>query len=321
MKSKIEVGIIGGGGYTAGELIRILTGHPDVNIKFVYSQSQGGKEIHTIHEDLLFLGNKKFASEIENADVLFLCQGHGKAKKFMEEYNPSDDTLVIDLGNDFRIDQKDWVYGMPELYREKIAGSKRIANPGCFATALQLALLPLAKEKLLKEDIHISAITGSTGAGQKLQPTTHFSWRQNNLSVYKAFSHQHEAEVYQSLIHLSPNYPGKIRFLPHRGDFTRGIYGSIYTPSELPVHEILELFLDFYDEAPFVHVTEKAISLKSVVNTNHCFLQISKHEDVVLVHTAIDNLVKGASGQAVHNMNIALGIPEQAGLVLKPTAY
>jgi N-acetyl-gamma-glutamyl-phosphate reductase len=318
---KYTAGIIGGGGYTAGELIRILSGHPMVDLEFVFSNSQSGNKISSIHEDLLFLGDRTFAGEIKDVDVLFLCQGHGKAKAFLEHHKINEETIIIDLGNDFRIGNKGWVYGLPELYKGKITQSKRIANPGCFATAIQLALLPLANKNLLTKDIHVSAVTGSTGAGQSLQRTTHFSWRQNNISVYKAFAHQHEAEIYQSINHLSNASTGKLRFLPYRGDFTRGIYGSIYTEIDLSETELIELYKDFYKDAPFTFVTEETISLKSVVNTNYCYLQIAKHDDQILIHTAIDNLIKGASGQAVQNMNLCLGLEENTGLYLKPSAY
>lgn len=318
---KYTAGIIGGGGYTAGELIRILSGHPNIDLEFVHSNSQAGNYISSVHEDLLFLKDKKFIDIIQKVDVLFLCQGHGKAREFLDGNVLEKEVIIIDLGNDFRIDNKEWTYGLPELYKENIMGSKRIANPGCFATAIQLAILPLAKNKLLNSEIHISAVTGSTGAGQSLQRTTHFTWRQNNLSVYKAFTHQHEAEIYQSLKYCDDACMSKLRFLPYRGDFTRGIYGSVYTTLDISYSKLWDLYNDFYSEAPFTVVTDQAISLKSVVNTNYCYLQIAKHDDQVLIHTAIDNLVKGASGQAVQNMNLCLGLDEKTGLYLKPSAY
>lgn len=318
---KYTAGIIGGGGYTAGELIRILHGHPGVELAFVYSNSQAGKAISSIHEDLIFLEDVKFSGDILEVDVLFLCQGHGKAKEFLDNHSISEDTIIIDLGNDFRIGNPDWVYGLPELNSSKIKSSRRIANPGCFATAIQLSLLPLAAGKLLKNEIHISAITGSTGAGQSLQRTTHFSWRQNNVSVYKAFSHQHEAEIYQSIKYLDDSCSSRLRFLPYRGDFTRGIYGSVYTRSDISLIELLDLYRDFYKDAAFTIVTEQDISLKTVVNTNYCYLQLSRHDDQILVHTVLDNLIKGASGQAVQNMNLCLGLDERTGLYLKPSAY
>jgi N-acetyl-gamma-glutamyl-phosphate reductase len=317
----INVGIIGGGGYTAGELIRILSGHPDVVLSFVYSNSQAGKKVYEVHHDLLYLKDLSFSGEVQEADVLFLCQGHGQAKAFMDSNILSEDTLVIDLGNDFRIENENWVYGLPERNRNKIAGSQRIANSGCFATAIQLAILPLALSKKLTEDIHVSATTGSTGAGQKLQPTTHFTWRNNNISVYKAFDHQHEAEIYQSIHALQNGFNGKVWFLPHRGDFTRGILASTYTKSDLSEDQARELYIEYYKDHPFTIITDQAISLKQVVNTNYCYLHLSKHGDMLLIQSVIDNLIKGASGQAIQNMNIALGIEESSGLNLKPIAY
>jgi N-acetyl-gamma-glutamyl-phosphate reductase len=319
--SKRSVGIIGGGGYTAAELIRILAFHPDVELKYVYSKSQSGKRISEVHEDLFFMDPMTFSSSIEKVDVLFLCQGHGKAKTFIKEHHIPEEALVIDLGNDFRIDNSKWVYGLPEINRSSIQSSRKIANCGCFATAIQLGLLPLAAFQLLSEDIHISAITGSTGAGQMPRPTTHFSWRNNNISAYKVFNHQHEAEVYQSINQLHKSYRGKLRFIPYRGNFSRGILATIYTSIKIKEEGAIALFKEYYEDHPFVQVREHSITLKSVVNSNYCLLNVSVMDGQVIVQSAIDNLVKGASGQAVQNMNLALGFFETSGLELKPLGY
>ncbi len=317
---KIKVGIVGGGGYTAGELLRILSGHPHVDISFIFSKSQAGKKVSQVHEDLFFLDHE-FTNEIKEVDVLFLCQGHGKAVSFMESQSISEETVVIDLGNDFRINNKEWVYGLPEINKGKITQSHRIANCGCFATAIQLALLPLAANQLLKDDIHISAITGSTGAGQLPRPTTHFSWRNNNVSAYKVFNHQHEDEVYQSIHQLQPDCPGKLRFIPYRGNFSRGILATIYTATDLDEQSAIEMFKDYYSDHSFVKILNNTITLKSVVNTNYCLLNVSVMDEQIIIQSAIDNLVKGASGQAVQNMNLAIGLPENTGLMLKPIGY
>ncbi len=320
----IKTGIIGGGGYTAGELIRLLNFHPDVELKFIYSESQQGKKVSEVHEDLLYLDDLRFIGNPEEADVLFLCQGHGNSKAFMENHSINEETLVIDLGNDFRLHQgknNTWVYGLPELNREKIKISRRIANCGCFATAIQLALLPLAQEQLINADVHISAITGSTGAGQKLQDTTHFTWRQGNVSVYKAFSHQHEGEILQSLSHLQPGFNHRLRFVPYRGNFTRGILASVYTPCTLTESQAIDMYRAYYDSHPFIRITEGPLSLKQVVNTNFCYMKITKSDDLIHIESTIDNLLKGASGQAVQNMNLATGLKENSGLLIKPSGY
>ncbi len=320
----IKAGIIGGGGYTAGELIRILYAHPEVDIAFVYSQSQAGKQVYETHEDLLYIRDLVFTDKIGEADVLFLCQGHGKAIAFMNDHGISEETVVIDLGNDFRLKSSpdhEWIYGLPEINRVDIVKSKRVANCGCFATAIQLALLPLAHQGLLADDIHITAITGSTGAGQSLQRTTHFSWRNNNISIYKAFSHQHEGEIHQSLQQLQSGYNGKLRFLPHRGDFTRGILASIYTKYDGDQASAIQLYKDYYRDHPFTIVNDDPVTIKQVVNTNYCYLHVSVHDDMLLIQSVIDNLVKGASGQAVQNMNLVFGLKETTGLNLKPVAY
>ncbi len=319
--TKKSIGIIGGGGYTAGELIRLLVHHPEVEIKYIYSQSQAGKQVSDVHGDMLTHPHLTFSYEPAEADVIFLCQGHGKARAFLEQFSFSPETIIIDLGNDHRIDNKNWVYGLPELHKNTIKNATRIANCGCFATAIQLAVLPLAANGLLSSDIHVSAITGSTGAGQNPSPTTHFSWRNNNVSIYKAFSHQHEAEVYQSIHSLQENYTGKIWFLPHRGNFSRGILASVYTPYSGSQEEAYELYNSFYGDHPFAQASQSPIHLKQVVNTNHCFLRPTVSDGMILIESILDNLLKGASGQAVQNMNLALNFPENTGLNLKSIAY
>lgn len=317
----IKAGIIGGGGYTAGELIRILHYHPETEIAFVHSNSQAGKPLSSIHEDLIGEVTLDFTNEIDpEVDVLFLCMGHGQSKGFVEQHTVPDSTVIIDLSHDFRLNPG-WVYGLPELNRKRILRSKRIANPGCFATAIQLGLLPLAKEGLLKEEVHIHAITGSTGAGQSPKSTTHFSWRNNNLSVYKAFRHQHLGEIGQSLRQLQPEFDRSVNFLPLRGDFARGIFASLYTKVEGTVEQFTELYQVFYKHAPFTVVTDQNPNLKQVVNTNKCLLHLEKHDDKLLIISTIDNLTKGASGQAVQNMNLAFGFEESAGLRLKAMAF
>ncbi|AQG80400.1 N-acetyl-gamma-glutamyl-phosphate reductase [Spirosoma montaniterrae] len=331
MNDKIQVGIIGGAGYTGGELLRILINHPFVNIAFVQSNSQAGKPVWTTHTDLLgdtdltFSGPADEDEELD-LDVIFLCSGHGASKTFMTEHEISDDVTVIDLSADFRDESDDFVYGLPELNRDRIAEATRVANPGCFATAIQLALLPLAKAGLLNHDVHVSAITGSTGAGQALVPTTGFTWRNNNVSIYKAFTHQHLAEIRQSLtqldrIHGGPDFTGAINFVPYRGDFTRGIMANVYTPYGGTLDEAKTLYSSYYAEHPFTHLSDTPIDLKQVVNTNKCLLHLELHNGQLLITSIIDNLTKGASGQAVQNMNLVFGMPENLGLRLKSVAF
>ncbi len=317
-----QAGIIGGGGYTAGELIRILTNHPEVELRFVQSQSQAGKPLSEVHEDLLGEVDMSFTAEpaLDEADILFLCMGHGRSAQFLAQTQLPEDQLLIDLSHDFRL-HPDWTYGLPEWQAERIAGARRIANPGCFATAIQLALLPLAAAALLKHDVHIHAITGSTGAGQSPRATSHFSWRNNNLSVYKPFQHQHLAEISQTLTRLQAGFSAQLNFLPLRGNFARGIFASLYTTSELTENQARELYTDFYAEAPFTIVSDQNPNLKQVVNTNKCILHLERHQDKLLVISAIDNLLKGASGQAVENMNLACGFARAQGLRLKAMAF
>jgi N-acetyl-gamma-glutamyl-phosphate reductase len=326
--NKISVGIIGGAGYTAGELIRILLNHPAAKISFINSTSNTGLPITQVHDDLFGDTDFVFSSEpILNVDVVFLCQGHGKAKKVLEDFKFSDDTKIIDLGNDFRLhadanfDDKSFVYGLPELQRDMIQKSNYIANPGCFATCIQLALLPLAKVGIIKNEIHVNAITGSTGAGQNPTETSHFSWRNNNVSVYKAFNHQHLGEITESLISLQTDMSYDINFIPVRGNFTRGIFGSIYTECDLSLGEAIALYSKYYADHPFVSISEKGIHLKQVVNSNKCILHLEKHGNKLLITSIIDNLVKGASGQAVQNMNLVFGLEETMGLKLKTLAF
>lgn len=317
----IKAGIIGGGGYTAGELIRILLYHPEVEIAYVVSGSQAGRPVSSVHEDLVGDCALDFSAEpTGHADVIFLCMGHGKSRSYLEENHVSEEVAVIDLSNDFRLDPS-FVYGLPELHRKDIQQSMRIANCGCFATAIQLGLLPLAKAHLLKDEVHVHAVTGSTGAGQSPTSTTHFSWRNNNLSIYKAFNHQHLAEIWQSVLFLQPGYEQAINFLPLRGDFARGIFASLYTRFDGTEKELYELYADYYREEPFTTVGRQNPNLKQVVNTNKCLLHVEKHGDKALIISLIDNLVKGASGQAVQNMNLVFGFEETMGLRLKASAF
>jgi N-acetyl-gamma-glutamyl-phosphate reductase len=338
--TKIKAGIVGGAGYTGGELLRILINHTNVDIAFAHSSSNAGNFIYDVHADLFGDTDLRFTGELStDIDVLFLCVGHGDAKKFLEANTIPDTVKIIDLSQDFRLKSKasslksqvtatfdlglstkDFVYGLPELNRDAIKSAQNIANPGCFATCLQLGLLPLASKQLLNSEVHITATTGSTGAGQKATATTHFTWRNDNLSVYKVFDHQHLNEVGESLSQLQPN-PAPINFVPYRGDYTRGIIASIYTESELTEQEALQLYQDYYAGHPFTHVTSRDIDLKQVVNTNKCFIQVKKHGNKIFIVSIIDNLLKGASGQAVQNMNLMFGFEETAGLKLKANAF
>lgn len=325
---KITIGIIGGAGYTAGELLRILLNHPNAEIVFVLSNSQSGKPVHEIHEDLFGSTEIEFCSEINpNVDVVFLCQGHGKAKAALDQFTFSSKTKIIDLGNDFRLKKdrkhgdKQFVYGLPELNKDTIKSSNYIANPGCFATAIQLALLPLANAVLIKSDVHVNAITGSTGAGQNSSATGHFSWRNNNVSTYKVFDHQHLGEINESLLQLQNSLSAQVNFVPIRGNFTRGIFATAYTEYEGTLEEAYELYNLFYENAAFTWVSKQDIHLKQVVNTNKCLIHLKKHEDKLFITSIIDNLIKGASGQAIQNMNLMFGLVETTGLQLKAGAF
>ncbi|MCP4975966.1 MAG: N-acetyl-gamma-glutamyl-phosphate reductase [Maribacter sp.] len=323
----IKVGIIGGSGYTGGELIRILLNHSKTEVDFVYSTTRAGKKVSTAHPDLLGLTELKFTGEVNlNVDVVFLCLGHGNSTKFLNENSFSESTRIIDLSNDFRlmedsiINGRKFIYGLPELNKTAIEKSSCIANPGCFATAIQLALLPMAKANILNNQVHVNAVTGSTGAGVSPSGTTHFSWRNNNVSWYKPFTHQHLGEINESLKGLQEN-AGEIMFLPNRGNFTRGILVTAYTQFAGTEEEANQLYKDFYKDAEFTQVAEEPINLKQIVNTNQCHIHLHKHEDTLLITSAIDNLLKGASGQAVQNMNLMFGLKENEGLQLKAGVY
>ncbi|MBT8303602.1 MAG: N-acetyl-gamma-glutamyl-phosphate reductase [Bacteroidia bacterium] len=324
----IQVGIIGGAGYTAGELIRLLLNHSQVNIKFVFSTSNAGNKVHAVHQDLVGSTEHVFSDTIDpHVDVVFLCLGHGNSKAFLENNAFSDTTRIIDLSNDFRLiddevfQGKTFVYGLPEFQREKIRIAHHVANPGCFATALQLALLPLADKGLLKNDVHINAVTGATGAGTGLSKTTHFTWRDNNFSHYKAFTHQHLGEVNQTVSQLQSDFDSEINFMPNRGNFSRGIFATVYTKYDGSLEDAKAIYTDFYKEAKFTFVSDAEIHLKQVVNTNKCLLHVHKHENKLLITSIIDNLLKGASGQAVQNMNLMFGIEETTGLQLKANYF
>lgn len=322
---RIKAGIIGGAGYTGGETIRLLLNHPDVELIFVQSRSQAGKPVTSTHQDLVGETDLLFSEGLNQAvDVLLLCLSHGESKQLLAENNFSTTTRIIDLGNDFRLGDKagdrEFVYGLPEFQREKIKQAKNIANPGCFATTIQLGLLPLAKGGLLKE-VHTTGITGSTGAGQKLQDTTHFTWRANNISAYKTLKHQHLGEINQTLKSLQSSFSDNINFIPWRGDFTRGIFVSSVLDCKLSLEEANKLFNDFYETHPFIHVANEMIDMKQVVNTNKCLLFLEKVGNKLVIHSTTDNLLKGASGQAVQNMNLMFGLEESAGLKLKGSIF
>ncbi len=339
-----KVGIIGGAGYTGGEAIRILLNHPGVELAFVQSASNAGNLLSDVHTDLVGDTEMRFSAEAvgedgSGADVLIICAGHGDARRWLEANPVAADAKIVDLSQDFRLGRnagnefsyaksdgggigvRRFVYGLPEMNRAKIAAADSIANPGCFATCLQLGMLPLAAAGLLTGDVHISATTGSTGAGQKPTASTHFSWRANNLSAYKAFDHQHLHEIGESILGLQPGWDGEILFIPTRGAFTRGIFATIYTDSELSAAQAVELYREFYRDAVFTHVSDRPLDLKQVVNTNKCLVRVEKHGSKLLITSMIDNLLKGASGQAVQNMNLMLGLDERAGLRLKATAF
>ncbi|MDS1032222.1 N-acetyl-gamma-glutamyl-phosphate reductase [Porphyromonadaceae sp. NP-X] len=322
---KIKVGIVGGAGYTAGELLRILIYHPEVEIVFVNSSSNAGNFVADVHSGLTGETDLKFTAELplQQIDALFLCTAHGDSKKFLEEHDVLASVKIIDLSTDFREKRAnhDFVYGLPELNRKEIVSARHIANPGCFATAIQLGLLPLAKNGLLKDEIHVNAITGSTGAGVKLSATSHFSWRNNNVSIYKAFTHQHLHEINQSLHQLQPSFVQTVNFIPVRGNFSRGILAASYTKCDLTLEEANEMYREFYREAAFTFIVEKNPDLKQVVNTNKALVYLEKHEDKLLIVSVIDNLLKGASGQAVQNMNLMFGLDEKSGLQLKAIGF
>lgn len=327
----IKAGIIGGAGYTGGELIRLLSGHPGAATSFIHSRSNAGKPVQSIHQDLIGETDLRFSGDLTpveegSIDVLFLCLGHGESVKFLSENKIADSVKIIDLANDFRlaasssIGNRQFVYGLPELNREKIKMAGNIANPGCFATSIQLGLLPLAKHDLLN-DIYTTGITGSTGAGQSLSATTHFSWRANNIQAYKTLTHQHLGEIGESLMQLQPAHDIDLSFVPWRGDFTRGIFISSTLHCDLSLEELYVIFDEYYKDHPFTHVSREAIFLKQVVNTNKAVIHLEKAGSKLVVHSALDNLLKGASGQAVQNMNLLFGLEETAGLRLKASYF
>ena len=321
----IKAGIIGGAGYTAGELIRILVNHPTVEIAFVNSTSNAGKDVTAVHGGLFGETELVFTNELplDGVDVLFLCSAHGDSRKFLEANTVPAGLKIIDLSTDYRQARPDhdFVYGLPEINKEAIQKAFHVANPGCFATAIQLAILPLAAAGLLTDDVHINAITGSTGAGVKPAETSHFSWRNNNISVYKAFGHQHLDEIGQSVRQLQPDFDKNLNFIPVRGNFARGIFASTYTKCPLSVGEAKALYSEFYKDAAFTFVADKNPDMKQVVNTNKAIIYVEKHGENLLIISMIDNLLKGASGQAVQNMNLMVGIDEKAGLNLKSTGF
>ena len=323
----IKVGIIGGAGYTAGELIRLLLNHPDVELKWVHSTSNAGNPVSGVHQGLVGETALYFTNEtpLDAVDVIFLCTPHGESRKFLELHkdNIPDDLRIIDLSQDFRIadDTHDFIYGLPELNRKYIIRGKHVANPGCFATAIQLALLPLARNLLLNSDIHVNAITGSTGAGVKPSATSHYSWRNNNVSIYKPFTHQHLAEIYQTLHGMQASFNSKVNFIPVRGCFSRGIFATLYMDCPVELSEIKKLYNEYYDDHNFTFVSDRMPDLKDVVNTNKCLLYLTKEDGKLLIVSVIDNLLKGASGQAVHNMNLLFGLHERVGLQLKASAF
>lgn len=320
---KKTVGIVGANGYTGSELVRLLAFHPHVSLSFLYSRSNPGIKISDLYPDLTAVCEDVLTNQPEETDILFLCLPHRESQNWLEQNPVKDETLVIDLGNDFRLNgeckNRSFIYGLPEFNKKNLEGAKSIANPGCFATAIQLALLPLAEKGLLDE-VFTTGITGSTGAGQSLQATTHFTWRNDNISAYKTLTHQHVDEVLKQLVSFN-HKDVSLNFVPWRGDFTRGIFTSSMVKTDLVLSDISQLYRDFYADEPFVKVSEKAIDLKQVVNTNRCVIHIEKSGNVAVIHTAIDNLLKGASGQAVQNMNIAMGWEENLGLNLKPIAF
>lgn len=332
----VKVGILGAAGYTGGELIRLLINHPEAEIVFANSESNAGNLVAEVHEGLYGETDLKFTAEMpfDQVDVIFFCFGHGKSEAFLKEHNVPENVKIIDLAQDFRLAPEtvvatqqptpaahDFVYGLPEINESKIAVAQHVANPGCFATCIQLGLLPAAKMGLINSDVSVNAITGSTGAGQKPGATTHFSWRNNNMSIYKAFNHQHVPEIRESLKQTQGYLDAAIDFIPYRGDFARGIFATEVVKTDKPIEEIVAGYKEFYKNAKFTHYVDKAIDLKQVVNTNKCLVHADKYGDKLLITSCIDNLLKGAVGQAVQNMNIMFGLDQTAGLKLKPSAF
>ena len=326
----VRVGILGAAGYTGGELIRVLLGHPEAQIVFAHSESNAGNPVGDIHEGLMGDTDLQFSSEMpfEDVDVVFFCFGHGKSEQFLKEHSIPENVKIIDLAQDFRIKGEEiriknysFVYGLPETHREQIRTAQHLANPGCFATCIQLAMLPALKAGIISGDIHVNGITGSTGAGQKPGATTHFSWRNDNISVYKTFTHQHLLEINQTVQELCPGYDGRVLFIPQRGCFARGIFVTAYAKCDKPLEEVQQIYADYYRSAAFTHFVCKSPDMKQVVNTNKALVYVEKYEDQLLMISCIDNLLKGAVGQAVQNMNLMFGLAEKAGLQLKASAF
>ena len=321
----IKIGILGAAGYTGGELIRLLLNHPEAQIVFANSESNAGNLVADVHEGLYGDTDLRFTSDMpfNEVDVVFFCFGHGKSEQFLREHTIPANVKIIDLAQDFRLaaPDNDYVYGLPEINRERIAAAQHVANPGCFATCIQLGLLPAAKLGIVKGDIAVNAITGSTGAGQKPGATTHFSWRNNNMSIYKAFCHQHVPEICQSLKQVQGELDAEIDFIPYRGDFARGIFATEVVKTDMPIEQIVEAYKEFYKDAPFTHYVDNAIDMKQVVNTNKALIHCDKFGNKLLITSTIDNLLKGAVGQAVQNMNIMFGVDETMGLRLKAGAF
>jgi len=319
-----KVAVAGGAGYVGGELIRLLVHHPQLELSHISSRSQAGKKISDVHRDLISLTELSFSNELpQDIDVLFVAMGHGKSRDYINSLTLSPDTIIIDMSRDYRLkdDAEGYIYGLCELNKSDISNAQYIANPGCFATCIQFALLPLAANNQLNAEVHVTAITGSTGAGQNPIATTHFSWRDSNISIYKPFTHQHLDEIHQSIKQLQPNFDQEINFIPMRGDFTRGIFASVYLDSHPDEDEVIALYKEYYKNSPFVHVSDAPISVKDAVNTNNGLLHISKHGSKLRIESAIDNLLKGAAGQAVQNLNLIMGWREDAGLRLKASAF
>ncbi|MCD7931246.1 MAG: N-acetyl-gamma-glutamyl-phosphate reductase [Tannerellaceae bacterium] len=321
----IKIGIVGGAGYTAGELIRLLINHPDAQIVFVNSSSNAGNKITDIHSGLFGETDLVFTGELplDSVDLLFLCSAHGDSRKFLEAHTIPENIKIIDLSTDYRhkAEGNPFIYGLPELNRRAICNSQYVANPGCFATCIQLGLLPLAKHLMLNSEIHVNAITGSTGAGVKPTSTSHFSWRNDNISIYKPFEHQHLAEIGESLNQLQSSFRSAINFISVRGNFSRGIFASMYLDCKIELDEIKRIYEEYYEDHSFTFITDKNPDLKQVVNTNKCLINLQKFDNKLLIISVIDNLLKGASGQAVHNMNLLFGLEETVGLHLKPSAF
>ena len=320
----IKVGVLGAAGYTGGELIRVLLNHPQAEIVFADSVSNAGDYVSDVHEGLIGETDLCFTSEMpfDKVDVVFFCFGHGKSEQFLREHEIPENVKIIDLAQDFRIKgDHDYIYGLPETHREQTRSARHLANPGCFATCIQLAMLPALKAGIISGDIHVNGITGSTGAGQKPGATTHFSWRNDNISVYKTFTHQHLLEINQTVQELCPGYEGRVLFIPQRGCFTRGIFVTAYAKCDKPIEEVQQIYADYYKDAAFTHFVTKSPDMKQVVNTNKAVVYVEKYEDQLLMISCIDNLLKGAVGQAVQNMNLMFGLDEKAGLELKASAF